>query len=114
MKQYSTEDLARARPPILSLISKSEKARQKLGPEQWQHRMLTDNLKALYLALALMDGMGEGFAQGDREGALNALASMIARTQAAQPKFAAGTAQHTLLRNRVFALQLAENLISKA
>lgn len=116
MKQYSKEDLARARRPIESLIGKSEKARQKLTPGTWQHTMLTDNLKALHMAAALLDRERTDttrFSPEEAESSLRALASMVARTEAAQPKFAPGTAQHTLLENRLFALQVAEDLIRR-
>lgn len=39
--------------------------------------------------------------------ALDAIADMIARGEAAQGKFAVGTAQHTLQRNRLHALRVA-------
>lgn len=48
------EDLKNALAPITSLISKSEKARTKLAPDTWQHKMLSDNLKALHMALLLL------------------------------------------------------------
>ena len=48
-------ELQQARAAIASLISKSEKAQQKLTPGTWQHRMLEANLKALYIALHLLD-----------------------------------------------------------
>lgn len=117
MEQYSAEDLARAIPPILSLISKSEKAQQKLSPESWQHKMLADNLHALRTGIAFLNGASEGtaaFSLKDRESALRAFDSMIARTQTAQPKFSTGTAQRTLLENRLFALRLAERFIRLA
>ena len=48
-------ELQQARAAIASLISKSEKVQQKLTPGTWQHRMLEANLKALYIALHLLD-----------------------------------------------------------
>lgn len=116
MEQYTTEALARARPPLLSLISKSKKAQQKLKPETWQYKMLADNLRALQLGLALVDGGHEevlSVSQADKEVALAACAAMIARTEGIHPKFAAGTAQHTLLQNRLFALHLVQDLINQ-
>lgn len=52
--QYTKEDLEKALAPIASLISKSEKARQKLAQGTWQDTMLKDNLKALYIASPLL------------------------------------------------------------
>lgn len=48
------EDLEKAQAPLASLISKSEKARQKLETGSWQHTMLERNLKALRIALLLL------------------------------------------------------------
>ncbi len=48
---HSEEDLKNALAPIISLISKSEKARTKLAQGTWQHTMLSNNLKALHIAL---------------------------------------------------------------
>ena len=50
-------------------------------------------------------------AQGDLEDALRVIASMACRTREAQAKFSPGTSQHTLLRNRLNALQKAEALV---
>jgi hypothetical protein len=52
--QYGKEELEKAVAPIASLISKSEKARNKLAPGTWQHTMLGSNLKALYIASPLL------------------------------------------------------------
>ena len=54
MDGFQKEDLEKASAPIASLISKSEKAKQKLPPGTWQHTMLEKNLKALYLASSLL------------------------------------------------------------
>lgn len=48
-------DLQQARAPIASLISKSEKAKGKLTPGTWQHTMLENNLRGLYVASHLLD-----------------------------------------------------------
>ena len=47
---YTQEDLENAIAPIASLISKSEKAREKLAPGTWQYTMLGNNLNALQMA----------------------------------------------------------------
>ncbi|KLU39995.1 MAG: hypothetical protein AA931_08685 [Peptococcaceae bacterium 1109] len=51
----TTAELEQARAPIASLISKSEKAKQKVAPSTWQHNMLEANLKGLYIASQLLD-----------------------------------------------------------
>jgi len=113
MDDYTTDELQEAVRPIASLISKSEKAQQKLAPGTWQHAMLRDNLKALRHALALMNkepGDAGDFTRDDLEEALRVLASMISKTEAAQARFPPGTSQHTLQHNRLKALRVAEAL----
>lgn len=94
--------------PLISLISKSEKAQQRLRPGTWQHSMLRDNIRALRIAVALMDESADNYAKDDLQEAVRALDLMIRRTEDAQAKFSAGTAQHTLQRNRLKALRIAE------
>lgn len=99
--------------PILSLISKSEKALQKVVQGTWQHSMLGANVKALQIARALMTE-GARFEQDELKDARKGLALMIGKTEQAQTKFAAGTSQHTLLKNRLNALRMAETRVSDA
>ena len=97
--------------PIASLISKSEKAQQRLRPGSWQYTMLGENLKALRIASALMNGGGnrkDAFAPNELREALRAIAAMIGRAEQAQAKFALGAPHHTLQQNRLTALRLAE------
>ncbi len=54
LEGYGKEDYEKAEAPILSLIHKSEKARQKLSPGTWQDTTTGDNLKALYIASSLL------------------------------------------------------------
>lgn len=114
MEHYAANELQEALRPIASLISKSEKSQQKLAPGTWQHTMLGDNLKALHIALALMSkeiDEPDNFTRVDLQGSLRSLASMISKTEKAQAKFPPGTSHHTLLHNRLKALQIAESLI---
>ena len=107
-------DAQAARGPIASLIGKSEKAQGKLAPATWQYNMLQDNLRALRLAEALLDGQTDaaaGLAPDDLQAALRALTSMMAKTEPALTKFRPGTAQHSLSRNRLQALRTASALI---
>jgi len=110
----TTDELQETLRPIASLISKSEKAQQKLAPGTWQHTMLRDNLKALRIASALMNKEAnntDNLIWDDLQEALRAVASMISKTEKAQAKFSPGTSQHTLQRNRLKALRKAEALI---
>jgi hypothetical protein len=114
MDTYTTDDLQEALRPIASLISKSEKAQQRLALGTWQHTMLRDNLKALHIASALMNKETDdtdSVTRDDLHEALPAFASMIRKTEKAQAKFSPGTSQHTLQRNRLKALRIAEERI---
>ena len=52
---YTKEDFKKALAPIASLISKSEKAQGKVVQGTWQHTMLSNNLKALYIVSPLLN-----------------------------------------------------------
>jgi hypothetical protein len=114
---FTQEDLQEALRPIASLISKSEKAQQKLASGTWQQSMLRDNLRALTIAYALMNTEADEpnrFARDDLQEALRALASMISKTETTQVKFSPGTSPHTLARNRLKALRIASALITRS
>ncbi len=114
MDDSLTDEMQAMLQPIASLISKSEKAQQKLTPGTWQHMMLQDNLKALQTASVLMNKGSDDtniFTLDELQKALHAFSSMIDKTEQAQTKFLPGTSQHTLLQNRLKALRLAETVI---
>jgi hypothetical protein len=112
--RHRTDELQEVFRPIASLVSKCEKALQKLVPGTWQHAMLRDNLKALHVASALIgketDNADE-FTRDDLQEALRMFASLIGKVEKAQARFALGTSQHTLQRNRLRALSKATALI---
>ena len=111
MNDSLTDAWQKALRPIASLISKSEKAQQKLVPGTWQHTMLRNNLKALHLASTLMHAQPDAvheFTRDDLQEAIRALDAMMSRTEKALAKFARGSSQHTLQRNRLDALQTAK------
>jgi hypothetical protein len=110
MSNCTKEELEEAIRPIVSLISKSEKAQQKLAPGTWQFTMLKDNLKALNIAVVLMNKeveASDSFAEDDLREACLALDSMINKVKKTQTKFSPGTPQRTLQRNRIKALRIA-------
>jgi len=116
MADYRSDELQEALRPIASLLSKSEKAQRKLTPGTWQHTMLGQNIKALRLAHALMSGGtpdAAQFTRQDLQEAVQAIRSMIGRAEKAQAKFSPGTPQHTLQRNRLRALHIAEELVAR-
>jgi hypothetical protein len=113
-ENFTREDIREALRPIASLISKSEKARTKLTPGTWQHTMLSENLKALLVASAMMDeeiGDTNNCAPDDLREAISAFESLINRTENTKMKFKERTSQHTLQKNRLRALRIAEALI---
>ncbi len=116
MEPYTTDELQEALRPIASLLSKSEKAQQKLAPGTWQHTMLQNNIKALSIASALMKKENHGtdrFTQAELQEAIQAVTSMISKAEKAQAKFMPKTSQHTLQANRLKALRMAETLIKE-
>lgn len=111
------DSIATALPRIASLITKSEKAQQKLTSGTWQHTMLEGNLRALRLAHSLMTGTATAsHASGSEQlrAALRTLKTMKERCETTLAKFAAGSSQHSLQRNRLEALRIAELLIAAA
>jgi len=105
-------ELRQAEAPIASLISKSEKAQGKVAMGTWQHSMLEENLRTLRLASLLMTESAE-VSRGGFEKAASTLSSMIAKVEKTEKKFSPGTAQHTLQRNRLKALRVAEALVKE-
>ena len=115
MTRFDHDELEEVIRPITSLISKSEKAKQKLTAGTWQHTMLQQNLRALHIALALMTRTTNDVEvprQDDLRAALRAFAAMTNRSEKAQAKFAPGSSHYTLQRNRIAAFRTAEALIN--
>ena len=80
----SRSELEKALRPIVSLISKSEKAQQKLPPGTWQHTMLRDNLKALRIGRALMaeeTQHSESITPDELQDALRAFSVMMGKVE---------------------------------
>lgn len=116
MDTFTEKELHDALRSITSLISKSEKAQQKIAPETWQYKMLRDNLKALRYAAALITGdtnKKDKFTQDELYEALHAISLIISKVEKAQAKFLQGTSHHTLQLNRLNALRISESLINK-
>lgn len=114
MDAPTADELQGARRPLASLLSKSEKAQQKVAPGTWQDTMLRDNVTALRIALTLVNGEDlapERVTPTDLQDALRALASMAEKAGTAQSKFPPGTSHYALQRNRLGSLRVAEALI---
>ena len=54
-EQYTKEDMLAALPPVVSIISKSEKAQLKFAQGTGHHTRLNKIIKAMYLAKALIE-----------------------------------------------------------
>ena len=111
MEAATTPQSHQIRRSITSLINKSEKALQKLEPGTWQHARLSENLRALHVASTLIEakaGEADDLPVQDGTEVLRALRRMITTTAQACSRFAAGTSQHSLLRNRLEALRASE------
>jgi hypothetical protein len=110
-----TDKLKAAIIPILSLINKSKKSLAKLTPGSWQHAMLSNNLKALQIAYSLMNQNGNtiNFTKVELNRSIILINTMITKSKKAQKKFASGSSQYTLLRNRIRALLTARMYIQK-
>ena len=52
---YTQADLEKALPPILSIISKTEKARSKYGEETVQYRRFGPIIRAMYISKAFIE-----------------------------------------------------------
>jgi hypothetical protein len=110
-----TDELDEVLRPLASLISKSQKAQQKLAPGTWQHTMLRQNLEALDVACELIREQNAcSFTRAELLETLRALTSMITKAEKAQAPFSSGTAHHTLQRNRLKALRRGEVLVKVA
>ena len=116
MQHNTTVNAVNILRPLLSLISKSEKTRQKVKPDTWQHRMLTNNLRALDIGVSLLNvqDIPQPFTDGELISALDAVNSMIERCKGVQVKFSPGSSQYTLQTNRINALSTVRHFISKA
>jgi hypothetical protein len=110
-----TDELDEVLRPLVSLISKSQKAQQKLAPGTWQHTMLRQNLQALDVVCELIREQNAcSFTRAELLETLRALTSMINKAEKAQATFSSGTAHHTLQRNRLKALRRGEVLVKAA
>ncbi|TLM98322.1 MAG: ASCH domain-containing protein [Actinobacteria bacterium] len=115
ISDYTAEEVSAARAPLVSLLSKSEKAQQKVVPGTWQHAMLGANIEALRTALALIDDpadCSDHVTHEELEHAASDLDSMIERVRNTEAKFAPGTSHHSLQRNRLKALMVARAAVS--
>ncbi len=96
--------------PVESLIRKLEKVLGKLRVGSGAEKRVQEQLNALQYAQEQMAGVGSVGRQitnSERQEMMRVIMAMIRVTQKMKNKFATGTAQHTLLRNRLTGLRAA-------
>ena len=106
------DDLMKAHRALLSLKIKSEKASDKLKEGSWQKKKMIICTKSADMAVRLIDG--ETVPPTGREmlrGADECLKDALRRADDTIGKFATGSSQHTLQKNRIAALEVALTLI---
>jgi len=123
MDKYTKEELQEAIRAITSTINKSKKALLKLKAGAWQHTMTEQALKADNIAIALLNrelaiNPDKGtckskYTEEELKNALEAVTSVMSRVEKVQPKFEAGTPQHTLAVRRIKALSISSAFIKR-
>lgn len=106
-----TEDALQA---IASMIVRSAKMQVKFAQGTSQYTLLNNRIKALHVALSLINDEAGKYTREDLQNAVAPLASLISKSEKAQKKVAADTWQHTMLEKNLNALYLASPLLQKA
>ncbi len=119
MGNFTKEDLEEALRAISSMISKTEKAKEKFAQNTSQHTLQKNRLNALNIASSLISKeLAESnvldYSKDDLEKAFAPIASLISKSEKARNKLVQGTWQHTMLSNNIKALYLASLLLPKA
>ena len=114
MENFTSEELREAHRAILSLRNKSEKASGKLEEGSWQKKQMDSYVKAADAALQLIDGdTAMPFECEALNEANKSLQDALRRAEEVIGKFAVGSSQHALQKNRIVALKIALALIEK-
>ncbi len=103
--------------PVASLIHKLEKVQVKLRVGTWQEKRVRQQLNALHYAYKCMTGSADGaeeITNSDRREIISVLLAILRITRKTKSQFAAGTAQHTLQRNRQAGLRAALAAVRQA
>lgn len=112
--EFSPVELREACRALLSLRNKNDKASGKLKEGTWQHRLTTGVVKAADVAIGLIDGNnGVSLNKDILDESLAALTDALRRAESVVGKFAFGTSQYTLQKNRIAALTIALQLIER-
>ena len=114
------KDMEKALRAITSMISRTEKSKEKFEQGTSQHTLQKNRLKALNIASSLISkGIAESdaldcYTEEDLKNALAPITSLISKSEKAQAKLTQGTWQHTMLNNNIKALNMALPLLTKA
>jgi hypothetical protein len=120
MDNFIKEDLEEALCATASMISRTEKAKEKFTQCTSQHTLTKNRLQALNIASSLISkelaesDVMDYYTKEDLEKALAPIASLISKSAKAQKKLALGTWQYTMLSNNLKALYIASPLLTKA
>ena len=119
MGDFTKKDMEEALLAIASMISRTEKAKEKFAQGTSQHTLQKNRLKALNIASSLVSkelakGDAMDYSKEELKQALAPLASLISKSEKAQKKLAQGTWQHTMLGNYLKTLYIASPLLTKA
>ena len=119
MDDFTKKAMEEALLAITSMISRTEKAKEKFAQGTSQHTLQKNRLKALNIASSLVSkelakGDAMDYSKEELKQALAPLASLMSKSEKAQKKLAQGTWQHTMLGNNLKALYVASPLLTKA
>ena len=120
MDDFTKEDMEKALQAIASMISKTEKTKDKFAQGTSQHTLQQNRLKALHITSSLIskelaeNDTKDCYTQEDLKKALAPIASLISKSEKVQKKLAQGTWQHTMLSHHLKALYIASPLLTKA
>lgn len=111
-------DLVEARKAVSSMISRTETSKVKFKQGTSQHTLQKNRLKALTIALDLINAeLGQGdvtsHTQDDLQRAVAPIESLISKSEKAQKKVSPGTWQHAMLDSNLKALHLVLPLLEE-
>ena len=98
------------------MIERSEKAQAKFAEGTAQFTLQKNRIKALQIALQLLNLKGDNnhsFTQEEFENAQAPLLSLINKSEKAQIKLKAGSWQYNMLKKNIMALQMAMPLLTE-
>jgi hypothetical protein len=120
MNDFTRKEMEEALQAMTSMISRTEKAKEKFAQGTSQHTLQKNRLKALNIASSLISkefaesNVIDYYSKEDFKKAITPIASLISKSEKAQKKLTLGTWQHTMLSNNLKALYIASPLLTKA